>query len=43
MGNYTPILFMTQPIYDSTHPFAIPRHEYNLDFEVRCNVMSITF
>ena len=22
MGNYTPNLFMTQPIYDSTRPFA---------------------
>ena len=24
MGNYTPNLFMIQPIYDSIHPFATP-------------------
>ena len=24
MGNYTPNPFMTQPIYDSTCPFATP-------------------
>ena len=27
MGNYTPNLFMTQPIYDSTRPFATPSNK----------------